>query len=60
MKTKTYYFVPDDCYGQHGTDIYEIKLTKQEANKITQTRIYNNMQGFLTDKYISALYYTQD
>lgn len=55
-----YYFVPDDSYGQHGTDILEIYLTKEEANKIQQTRIYNNERGFLTNSYRSALYYTQD
>lgn len=55
-----YYFVPDDSYGQRGTDILEIYLTKEEANKIQQTRIYNNERGFLTNSYRSALYYTQD
>ena len=55
-----YYFIPDDSYGQHGTDIFEIYLTKEEANKVQETRIYNNERGFLTKSYASALYYTQD
>lgn len=55
-----YYFVPDDSYGQHGTDIYELLLTKEEAQKIQETRRYNNERGFLTTSYQGALLYTQD
>ena len=60
QKKYRYYFVPDDYYGQHGTDIFEIYLTKEEADKIGETRIYNNKRGFLTNSYRSALYYVQD
>jgi hypothetical protein len=59
MKKKTYYIVEDDGYGQRGTDIEEVKLTKKEYEQITrQDRRERNYSIF--EKYSSALYYTQD
>jgi len=55
MKTKTYYFVEYDAWGQHGTDIDTLHLTKQQAEELRAKRT-----GFLTDSYVGALYYTQD
>ena len=61
MRTKTYYFVEDDDYGQHGTDIIEVKLTSKEYRKVKETRVLEEIgRGFITDDYVSALYYTQD
>lgn len=60
MKKKTYYFVEDDAFGQHGTTINEVKLTKDEYLTVCKTRLLNNQRGFITANYISALYYTQD
>ena len=57
---KTYYFVEDDSYGQHGDYIEEIKLNKQEYNYASNNRQYNGRRGFLTDSYVSAVYYTND
>lgn len=57
---KTYYFVEDDNYGQHGDYIEEIKLNKQEYNYANNNRQYNGRRGFLTDNYASAVYYTND
>lgn len=57
MRKKTYYIVMNDGWGQHGTDIEEIKLTKEEYNVMKSNP---NRNYFITDKYISALYYTQD
>lgn len=57
MRKKTYYIVMNDGWGQHGTDIEEIKLTKEEYNAMKSNP---NRNYFITDKYISALYYTQD
>lgn len=59
-KKGTYYFVEDDGYGQHGIDIEEVKLTKEEFNEVQKTRTYNGKKGFITNSYSSALYYVQD
>lgn len=55
MRKKIYYYVENDSYGQHGTNIVELAMTKKEAENFKATHY-----GFLTDSYISALYYTQD
>lgn len=57
---KTYYFVEDNSYGQHGDFIEEIKLNEIEYNYSQNTRTLNGKRGFLTGKYISALYYVND
>jgi hypothetical protein len=57
---KTYYFVEDNYYGQHGDYIEEIKLNEQEYNYASNNRQYNGRRGFLTGSYASACYYTND
>lgn len=60
MRMKTYYVVEDDAYGQHGTIIEEVKMTKDKYLEVKSTGLFNGFRCFITDKYISALYYTQD
>ena len=57
MKTKTYYVVKDDAWGQHGTDIEEVELTKTEYETIPNRP---NRNFFITDDYEEALYYMYD
>lgn len=54
---KTYYIVYHDAWGQHGTDIIPIKLTKKEYQ---QRKENDCLKYFITDNYASALYWTQD
>ena len=58
-KTK-YWFCPDDSYGQHGTDYFEVMLTEKEAAEIKKTRIYNGQKGFLTNSLTAMSYYVND
>lgn len=60
QRQKTYYFVEDDNYGQHGDFIETIQLNDLQYNYIEDTRLYNGKRGFITNSYMSALYYTQD
>lgn len=55
-----YYFVEDDSWGQRGTFIETLYLTKEEADKVKKTRTHNGKRGFFTKDYEEALYYTQD
>ena len=57
MTTKTYYIIYDDSWGQHGTDIISLQLTEEEYTKRVNTHPRNY---FITDNYISALFYIQD
>lgn len=57
MKTKTCYIIYNDSWGQHGTDIISLQLTEEEYTKRANTYPKNY---FITDNYMSALYYTQD
>ena len=57
MRKGTYYFVKNGWGNQHGTDIEEVKLTKNEyLEKIRD----NWRNGAYFKTYESALYYTQD
>lgn len=60
LKKYNYFFVEDDALGQHGTCIETISLTRDEYKEIKDTRTYNNRRGFITNNYLSALYYMQD
>ena len=55
----TYYFVPNGWGGQHGTDIKEVKMTKNEYFEMKQ-KPYTQKDGAYFDSYIKALYYTED
>ena len=57
---KTYYFVEDDCYGQHGWNIEEMTLTKYQYKNYEDDRKIDGRHGFLTDNYASAIYYVND
>ena len=57
MRKGTYYIVRDGWGGQHGTNIEEVKMTKQEYLEVKK----NPFRGyFITNSYESALYYTMD
>lgn len=58
----TFYFVPYDSMGQHGTDIWEIALTATEIEYFRRRHewIINHVGGAWFNRYIEALYYTQD
>ena len=60
VEKNTYYFIEDDYGGQHGSFIDEIKLTKDEYEKIKETRCYNGRKGVITDNYLAAYYYTYE
>jgi hypothetical protein len=57
MRKGTYYFVRNGWGNQRGTDIEEIKLTKEEF--LEKKRNFSP-EGAYFKKYIDALYYTQD
>ena len=57
MRTKTYYIIKDDAWGQHGTYIEEVQLTKDEYEAIPERP---NRNFFITDDYEEALYYMYD
>lgn len=54
------FFVPYDSYGQHDTDIYEIPREQYEKEHNNVNSFFYDRNGAYFDKYISALYYTQD
>jgi hypothetical protein len=56
-RIKTCYKIEPDAYGQRGTDIDRIELTKREYKKRENDKTRNY---FITDDYTTALYYTQD
>lgn len=57
QKKRNYYIVYDDSYGQHGSYIEDIYLTLAEYRKMKNN---SNKNYFITNKYITALYYVQD
>ena len=58
-KARIYFFVPYDCYGQHGTNIQEVKMTKKEFQEVSRKPWYER-GGVYFEDYVAALYYTQD
>lgn len=56
-RKKPCYIIEPDIYGQRGTNIDRIELTKREYKKRENDRALNY---FITDDYATALYYTQD
>ena len=60
LEKNTYYFIEDDYGGQHGSFIDKIELTKDEYEKIKETRCYNGRKGFISDSYLTASYYTYE
>lgn len=59
-KKYQYWFCPDDFYGQHGSDYYPVMLTREEAEKVENTRILKGKRGFLTESLTSMSYYVND
>lgn len=57
---KTYYFVADDYYGQHGCDIEKVEMTKYAYNYCSDNRLCNGKRGFITDSFMGAMYYVND
>ena len=57
MRKGTYYFVKNGWGNQRGTDIEEVKLTKEEFFEKKRSDWRN---GAYFKTYESALYYTQD
>ena len=57
MRKGIYYFVKNGCGNQRGTDIEEVKLTKEEY--LEKKRSSFNIGAYFK-KYSDALYYTQD
>ena len=58
-RKRTFYFVPYGYGFQHGTDIIEKKMTLSEFKEINKLPYYER-GGAYFDKYIAAVYYTQD
>lgn len=57
MRKGTYYFVQNGWGNQRGTDIEEVKLTRDEF--LEKKRNSWNIGAYFK-KYSEALYYTQD
>lgn len=57
-KKRQCYFVEYDTYGQHGSNIDYVMLTKKQLDYYENK--FENNSGFLTDNLMSAYYYVND